>query len=117
MTPGGPGPPSSPASPAPASSCQLSSPSSGSFLLVLMHPTLVLLKNTKTASVDFFQSHLPEEAFGCFHPCAFPISFYNFLIWGSQALHSMKRWWRVCCFPPPRHQHLSSVALPILSFR
>ena len=41
-TPGGPGLPSSPASPAPASSCKLFSPSSGSFLLVLTHPTLVL---------------------------------------------------------------------------
>ena len=60
-TPGGPGPPSSPATPAPASSYKLSSPSPGSFLLVLTHPTLVFFKKTKTASVDFsFQSHLPK---------------------------------------------------------
>ena len=116
--PGGPGLPSSPSSPAPAPSCQLSSLSSGSFLLIPMHPTLVLLEYTETASVDFsFQSHLPEGALGCLHPCAFPMSFHNFLIWGSQALHSVKRWCRVCCFPPPHHQHLSSIVLPILSFR
>ena len=45
----------------------------GSFPLVLMHPTLVSLRNLKTASVAFsFQSHLTEGALGCFHPHAFP---------------------------------------------
>ena len=57
-----------------------------------MHPTLVLLKNAKTASVDFsFHSHFPEGALRCFHLWAFSISFHNFLIWGIQALHSVKR--------------------------
>ena len=35
---------------------------------------------------------------------------------GNQALHSVKRWWRVCFFPPPHHQHRSSSVLRILSF-
>ena len=117
-TSGGPGPPSSPSSPAPASSCHSSSLSSGSFLLVPMHPTLVLLRNTKTASADgSLHSHLPERALGCFHPCTFPIPFHGLQIWGNQALHSVNRWWRVCCFPPPRHQHRPSSVLPILSFK
>ena len=88
-------------------------PFSGSFLLVPMHPTLVPLKKTNTASVDFsFHNQLIKEALGCFRPCAFPIFFYNFLIWGSQVLHSVNRWW-VCCFPPPHHQHLCFSAIDV----
>lgn len=42
------------------------------FLLVLMHPTLVPLRNLKTASVTFsFHSHPTEGALGCFRPHAF----------------------------------------------
>ena len=47
----------------------------------MMHPTLVLPRNSKTAPVDFsLHSYLPEGALGCFHPCAFPMSFHSFLI-------------------------------------
>ena len=41
--------------------------SSGGFL-VRMHPTLVSPRNTITASVAFFQSHLTEEALEFLHP-------------------------------------------------
>ena len=35
---------------------------------MLMHPTLVLPRNPKTASADFsLHSHLTEGALGCFH--------------------------------------------------
>ena len=55
-------------------------------------PYPVLPKEASTASVDFsFHSHLPEGALGCFHPWAFPMSLHSFLIWGIQALHSVKR--------------------------
>ena len=81
--------------------------SSGGFFLVLIHPTLVSLKNASTAFAAFsFHSHLAEGALGFFHPRAFPISFYSLAIWGRQALHSVNsnRWWRVRFFPPPHHQ-------------
>ena len=78
----------------------------------------VSLRKASTASVDFsFHNHLPEGALGCFHSWTFPISFHSRLICGIQALHSVKRWWRVCCLPPPHHQHRSSSVLWILSFR
>ena len=68
------------------------SPSSWGVLLALMHPTLVLPKKASTSSVDFsFHNQLPEEALGCFHPWAFPMSFHSLLIWGIQTLHSVKR--------------------------
>ena len=57
----------------------------------------------------------PPGVLGCFHPFAFPMSLHGFLIWSSQALHSVNRWWRVCSFPPPHDQHLASTALWILS--
>ena len=94
--PGGPGPPSSPSSPKPV----LTPASSGSLRPTLTQPTLVSLRKASTASVDFsFHNHLPEGALGCFHSWAFPISFHSRLICGIQALHSVKRWWRVC-LPP-----------------
>ena len=112
--PGGPGPPSSPSSPEPV----LTPESSGSFRSALTQPTLVSLRKASTASVDLsFHSHLPEGALGCFHSWAFPMSFHSRLICGFQALHSVNRWWRVCCLSPPHHQHRSSSVLWILSFR
>ena len=95
---GGPSPPPSPPPPDPSPSLS----SSGGFLLVLMHPTPASLRNFKTSSVVFsFQSHLTEGALECFHSHAFPTSSHNSLIRGSQARHSVKRWWRVCFSPPP----------------
>ena len=92
--------------------------SSSGTRLVLMHPALVLPRKARTASVDFsFHSHLPEGALGCFHPWAFPISFHIFRIWGFQALHSVKRWWRVCRFLTLHHEHWSSSVFRILSLR
>ena len=91
---------------------------SGTTLLALIHPTLVLPKKSKTAPVDFsLHNHLTEGALGCLHPWAFPMSLHNFLIWGAHALHSVNRWWRVCFFPPPHHQHRSSSTVWILSLR
>ena len=85
---GEPGPPSSPSSPEPASWYL----SSGSLLLVLMHPILVSFNNSKTASVDFsFNSHLIERALGCSHPCAPPMPFHILLICGSHTLHSVSK--------------------------
>ena len=108
--PGGPGPPSSPSPPEPV----LTPASSSSLRSTLKQPTLVSLRNASTASVDFsFHNHLPEGALGCFHSWAFPISFHSRLICGLQALHSVKRRWRVC-LPPPHHQHRSSSVLWIL---
>ena len=73
---GGPGPPSFPSSPEP--SVPLSKLPSGNTRLVLIHPILVSLI-TNTASVDLsFHNHLVAGAFGCFHPCAFPIAFHIF---------------------------------------
>ena len=63
-----------------------------------MHPTLVSLRGFTTDSVAFefsLHSHLTERALGCFHPNAFPTSLHSL-----DALHSVKRWWRVCFFPP-----------------
>ena len=37
-----------------------------------------------------FQSHLAEGALGYFHPHAFPMSFHSLVIWGRQALQSVK---------------------------
>ena len=96
---GGPGPLSSPS----PSNLTPSHSSPGGFLLALMHPTLVLvyLKNVRTASVAFsFQSHLTEGALGCFHPHAFPMSFYSLVIWGRQALRSVKGGGRSVAFLP-----------------
>ena len=68
---------------------------------MLMHPTLVSLGNTKTASVVFsFQSQLTEGDLGCLHPCALPTSFHNLVIWGCQTLHSVRGGGRsVACLP------------------
>ena len=82
---------------------------------MLMHPTLMSLKKTSTVSVAFpSHSHLAEEALECFHPQA---SLHSLAIWRRQALHSVNRWWRVCFFPPPHHQHRSFSVLWILSLR
>ena len=69
----GSGPPSFPSSPAPA----ISSPSlpSRRTRLVSVHPILVSLRTSKTASVGFsFHSHFIAGALGCFRPCGFPIT-------------------------------------------
>ena len=111
-----PRPPSSPSSPGPP----ISSPSlsSGRARLVLMHSALVSLGISKTASVDFSpHSYFIAGALGFFHPWALPIAPHIFRVCGSQALHSVKRWWRICCFPPLHHQHLSSAALWVLFLR
>ena len=93
-------------------------PPSRNLHLALMRPTLMPPRKANMASVGFsLHSHLPEGAPGYFHPQAFPISFHSCAICGRQAQHSVNRWWQVCCFPPPHHQHLSSTALWILSFR
>ena len=53
---------------------------------------------------------LGREGPGVF-PQTFPTSLH------SLALHSVNRWWRVCFFPPPHHQHRSLSVLWILSLR
>ena len=82
-----------------------------------MHPTLVSLSTSKTASLDFpFRSHFIAGALGWFHPLTLPIA-HTFRVCGSKDLLSVKRWWRVCCFPSAHHQLLLSAALWILFLR
>ena len=60
-----------------------------------MHPTLVVRKNSKTASVALpSHSNLTEGVHGCFHSHAFCISFNIFLACGAHARHLVKRWCR-----------------------
>lgn len=69
---GGPGPPSSPSA---------TSPSSSRGAIATMHPTLVSLKNVRTASVALSSPKvfLTEGALGCFRPHALPISCHTLL--------------------------------------
>ena len=46
-----------------------------------LHPTLLSLKNSITASTaSFFHSRLTTEALGCFHPQTLPALFHSLLI-------------------------------------
>ena len=56
------------------------------------HPTLVVRKNSNTASVAFpFHRCLTDGALGLSHPKASPTSFHSLLVRGLHAGHLVKR--------------------------
>ena len=70
------------------------------------HPARTSAKNFKMASVaPSFHNFLTAGAFGCFHPQSLPTRFHSLRIWGAQALHSTRRWWRDSLLPQLRHRH------------
>ena len=79
------------------------------------HPTLVVRKNSKTASVAFpFHRCLTDGALGLSHPKASPISFHSLLVCGRQAGHLVKRWCLDWGSPLAHHQHSAVSVLPNL---
>ena len=76
-------------------------------------PTLVVRKNSKTASVAF-PSHkcLTDGALGLSHPKASPTSFHSLLVCGLQAGHLVKRWCLDWGSPLAHHQHSAVSVLP-----
>ena len=88
---GGPGPSSSVSYP------RTSSPPLSSSTLALpddiLHPTHVSSRNSTIALMaSSFHSPLKTGALGCSHLQSTPILCHRVLIWGDQALHSVKIW-------------------------
>ena len=73
------------------------------------HPTLVVRKNSKTASVAFsFHKCLTDGALGLSHSKASPTSFHSLLVCGRQAGHLVKRW----CLDWRSEEHTSELQSP-----
>ena len=71
-----------------------------------LHPTLVVRKNSKTASMAFpSHRYLTDGARGLFHLRASPVSFHSLLVCGRHAGHRVKRWYRDWGSPLAHHQH------------
>ena len=91
----------------------LSPLSSGGTLPIPKYPTLVLRKNSNTASAAFTSHrYRTDGALGLFHPKASPTSFHNLLVYGRHAKHLVKRWCLDWGSPLAHHQQAGVSVLP-----
>ena len=90
----------------PAVSSLSSRLSSGGTLPAPMHLTLVVRKNSSTASVALPSHSRPTEGVHSRFPShAFPIAFYSLLRCGAHTWHLMKMLCRDWASPLTHHQH------------
>ena len=80
---------------------------------MLTHPTLVVRKNSRTASIAFpSHKYLTDGALGLSHPKASPMSLHSLFVCGRHAGHLVKRWYLDWGSPLAHHQHSGVSVLP-----